>query len=445
MKAVRLIFAILFILICCIPVYTMPFFADNSSAEKKQDTTAPSITKQDGSFNWEYPSLLDSYLSDHFSFRTPAVTLAGILKAELGTSAQDKVVVGKEDWLFFAETLNDYTGKNLLSDYDIERIAKTLELMKGYVEQMGGNFIFAAAPNKNSIYGEYMPYYYLDSAAPSNLERLNARLGNEDFNVDLLTLLKNSKDKGLLYHKRDSHWNNLGASIAFGAICERLGISVTDYSALSSRIEKNWRGDLDDMIFPSLGIMDDNVIFDKEYTFTFGPKYKSLEDLLISATNKDKNGSLYFFRDSFCNSLLPFFAEEFATSEFSRVMPYRITAGVKAGDTVIVEIAERNLKNLIKEAPVMTAPERDFQIAEKTTPLSAKFEKSGKLYHIYGALDQNIDATKIAVGITVDGVTRYFEPFPIFEEKLEGENGNGFSLYLEELPENAEISVYRVK
>ena len=445
MKAIRIIFAALFIVICCIPVFTMPFFADNSNAEKRQETEIPSITLEDGSFNWEYPTLFDSYLSDHFAFRTPAVTLASLLKAELGTSNQEKVVIGKEDWLFFGETLDDFMGKNLMSDYDVSRLAKVISLMNEYVVANGGKFVFAAAPNKNSIYGEYMPYYYLENNGKSNLDKLTAILGNEDYYLDLKSVLIDAKTLGTLYHKRDSHWNNLGASVAFGEISKKLGIGGTNYSSLGFEIKNNWRGDLDNMIFPALNIMDDNVIFDKEYSFKYGPKYKTPEDLLISTTGKGKNASLKVFRDSFYNALLPFFAEEFQSAEFTRVLPHRITATVESGDYVIVEIAERNLKNLLAEAPVMTAVEKNFDSLEKIAGVTIKNEKSGKFNHIYGVLGDNIDATRLAVGITVDGNIRYFEPFPIYEEKLEGENGNGFSLYLEELPEGAEISVYKHK
>ena len=198
------------------------------------------------------------------------------------------------------------------------------------------------------------------------------------------------------------------------------------------------------MIFPALNIMDDNVIFDKEYTFKYGPKYKTPEDLMISTTGNGKNSSLKVFRDSFYNSLLPFFAEEFQSAEFTRVLPYRITATVESGDYVIVEIAERNLKNLLAEAPVMTATEKHFASLEKINTLSVTNEKSGKFSHIYGAIDQEVDATKLAIGVTVNGDIKYYEPFPIYEEKLDGE-GNGFSLYLDELPEDAEISVYKCK
>ena len=333
-----------------------------------------------------------------------------------------------------------------MSDYDISRLAKIISLMNEYVEAKGGKFVFAAAPNKNSIYGEYMPYYYfpyqLEKSKKTNLDKLTDILGGEDYYLDLKSALLSSKNSGTLYHKRDSHWNNLGASVAFAEISKKLGIEVTNYSALAFEIKNNWRGDLDNMIFPALNIMDDNVIFDKEYTFKYGPKYKAPEDLMISTAGKGKNGSLKVFRDSFYNSLLPFFAEEFQSAEFTRVFPYRISATVEKGDYVIVEIAERNLKNLLAEAPVMTATEKNFETLEKIDTISMMNEKSGKFSHVFGSVEANVDTTKLAIGVTINGDVKYYEPFPVCEEKL-GSDGNGFSLYLDELPESAEVSVYQ--
>ena len=56
------------------------------------------------------------------------------------------------------------------------------------------------------------------------------------------------------------------------------------------------------------------------------------------------------FRDSFGNALYPFMAEDFREATITRQMPYPL-AQVQAGDTVVVEIVERNLANLLKYPP----------------------------------------------------------------------------------------------
>ncbi len=437
MKTIRLVFSILFILICCFPVFTMPLFADNSNAEKREETTVPEFITQ-GGINWNFPSELDDYLSGHFSFRTDAVTLMSIIKAELGVSAQDKIIVGKNDWLFFAETLDDYTVKNSLSDYDIQRLAKTLRLINEYVESKGGNFAFAVAPNKNSVYPEYMPYYYIKSETPTNLERLNETLKNDGFNVDLLSALKNAKGDELLYHKRDSHWNNLGAAVGFNAIADVLGKSVTDYSALSYKIENTWRGDLDDMIFPTLSIKDNQIVFQKEYNILYNATFKNVDDLIFQAGNKKSDGKLYIYRDSFGRALVPMLAEEYKLVEFSRVTPYRLYE-IEYGSDVIIEIAERNIKNLLNKAPLMSAPERaSAEGLSKLKGIDIKISE-GKLLEISAALPDNIDLNKVLISVTAGQETKFFEPFPIYSEN--DTPGNGVTMYIESLPENAVIEI----
>ncbi len=65
------------------------------------------------------------------------------------------------------------------------------------------------------------------------------------------------------------------------------------------------------------------------------------------------------YRDSYGEAILPYMAECFNTAEFSRSEAYDLS-GVGEGDTVIVEIVERNLDRLQKYAPVMAAPEADI-------------------------------------------------------------------------------------
>ena len=65
-----------------------------------------------------------------------------------------------------------------------------------------------------------------------------------------------------------------------------------------------------------------------------------------------QNGRLILCRDSFGNALHPFLAADFREAVITRQMPYPLTQ-VQAGDTVIVEIVERNLVNLLKYPPDM--------------------------------------------------------------------------------------------
>ena len=78
---------------------------------------------------------------------------------------------------------------------------------------------------------------------------------------------------------------------------------------------------------------------------------RTAEDILIQTTNPNApNGRLLLCRDSFGNALHPFLAEDFREATITRQMPYPLSS-VQAGDTVIVEIVERNLGNLLEYPP----------------------------------------------------------------------------------------------
>ena len=68
------------------------------------------------------------------------------------------------------------------------------------------------------IYGEYMPYYYVENCPDGNYEKLIKELSSRKVAyTDLKKLFKedNTYSGVELYHKLDSHWNNLGASLAY--------------------------------------------------------------------------------------------------------------------------------------------------------------------------------------------------------------------------------------
>ena len=48
----------------------------------------------------------------------------------------------------------------------------------------------------------------------------------------------------------DSHWNNLGASLAYMEIMDKAGINATDYRNIPYSEALDFNGDLYDMLFP---------------------------------------------------------------------------------------------------------------------------------------------------------------------------------------------------
>ena len=155
------IYSAVFIGICMIPSVFMPFIKSDTSTEKRKLSEFPKIKTDSGKINFQYFDEFETYFSEHFAFRQSLVTLDGYFKSKvLGTSSNNDVIVGKDDWLYYGETVNDFLNIGTLSNRGINNIKNNLEIINDYCNQNNVKFVFMVAPNKNSIYPEYMPSNY---------------------------------------------------------------------------------------------------------------------------------------------------------------------------------------------------------------------------------------------------------------------------------------------
>ncbi len=436
MKPWKIVYTVLVCTVLALPLLLLPV-AKSSAAEKRALAAFPTLVDENG-VNGAFTTQLDTWMSEHFPFRSEWISANNYWKAALfATSDEQQVIVGKEDWLYFADTLPDYFGENGLSDTALGQIRTTLSLMNEAVTAAGGRFVFAVAPNKNTVYPAYMPARYQKATAPGNLERLTALLQGETYFADLLAALQPGEE--LLYHQRDTHWNTLGALMGYRAMMKTAGRDTTPFDEVSYTWHKTHRGDLDDMIFPASSRLDDQAVLSEVPAYTITSNYHSEEDLLITTENEDGEGSLLFFRDSFGNALLPLMAGTYATTTLSRVSPYDLRE-VGDYDTVMLEIVERNLANLLTTAPVMTAPTRTDTLATPVEGAQVFTRQKYDLCHVYGTLPQA--AERVYLQLTKGEDTVLFEAFPLYEQTLLGEDApaaGGFSAYVP--PAYAEYTV----
>ncbi len=354
-----LLFTAAFFTLCLIPSLGMLFQEKVTPVGNEKLAPKPSLTKAGGSFNWDFLDGVSSYFKDRVALRHGMITANSALTASLfGVITNEDVILGLDGWLYYAETLDDYEGVNLMPNRECHAAARTLSLMREYARGIGVRFLFTAAPNKNSLYPEHMPGRYAISEATGNAERIFAELDKLEVPyADLFTLFR-SKDE-VLYFETDSHWNNRGAALAGDYMCGAMGISDKGFFGSGYTMQPMHYGDLYLMAYPSGKHMEDDAIFNRPFTFTYNESFHSAEDLRIYTSNKGKAGNLVMFRDSFGNALHPFMAERFGKAFFSRAVPYDLTALKRENaDTLVIELVERNLDTLVKSPPVMPAPQR---------------------------------------------------------------------------------------
>ena len=419
----KIAFAALSSVLLLIPVYTMPFMGQSSQADnaEKRELAAKPTLFTEGKFNMDFFEGMGDYLADHFNLRSQLVAAQSELKGLFGVSSKEDVVMGKDDWLYFDKTMPDYMGETSLTQVQAQRLHRTAALMAEYVEGQGAAFVLTVAPNKATVYPEYVPYYYPAATSPTPLHTINKVLKEENWYVDLTAALTDKKDTQL-YHKRDSHWNNLGARIGYDALMQAAGGNVGAYADTPYVIQEVWDGDLDKLLGNTQ--KDQQAVWQTEFTFEYTSRYRSEEDVLITTACADGEGHLVMFRDSFANALLPLLAEQYATATFSRALPYALDlTEIEEADTVIVEIVEHNLTNLLAYAPKMAAPAREIPTAtDSGAYLSASAVKSGNYVKVSGFTNGVADRIYLAV----DGVA--YEATPIAEGDAAADNG--FTAYL---------------
>lgn len=301
---------------------------------------------------------LGNYFQDHFGFRSHYVTAnAKFSKNLFGVSEADGVIAGKNGWLYYKDSLEDYLGIEQMTDRALFCAAHTLAMMQRYAETRGCRFLFTAVPNKNTLYGENMPYYdRMKVSAETNLTRLPAFLEEEGVAYADLYGLFASKEE-ILYHKRDSHWNQKGAALASAVLLEKTGKETVDWENEPYETRCDFAGDLDAMLFPEAVSLEEEIYFDRKQVFAYVGEVESNFDPMIATVNPSAEGSLVMYRDSFGNALLPFMADAFAHAYFSRGVPYQMEdLALQNADTLIVERAQRFLPEMAENPPVMSAP-----------------------------------------------------------------------------------------
>lgn len=379
MKKLQVLYITAFFAACLVPSLGMAVTKQEASSENRRLAEFPEL-KKENEINTRWLPEAGEYFQEHFAFRNELVTANALLNGKIfGVSTADGVIQGTDNWLYYKDSLEDYLGEELLSERSLFNIAHTLAMMQETLNEKGVQFLFTVAPNKNSLYGENMPYY--DS-------------------------LKVSSDKNL--------------------------VNLQKYL----RQEQVSYGDLYEMLYPLAMTPEEEVYYDRQTTFAYVGEVVSNFDPKITTVNPVKEGSLVMFRDSFGNALLPFMADAYSSAYFSRGVPYQMSeVDEKNADTVIVERAERFLPEMAQSPPIMEGPECQVNVTEEdTVPAGAgavQCEIQGNLEKITGCIEEkylDIDS-RIYIRLNHDKI---YEAFPMDVSTEDGKtDSSGFCLYLD--------------
>jgi hypothetical protein len=196
---------------------------ETRSAMERRVLAPPPVEPADAQDWVLLPRRLDAWFADHFAWRGSIVRLSLDLQAVTGLKPHGglDVVEGKDHWLLLYSGLPGLTGEETRPAAarrygafvcDLDQAART----------RGSTFLFAPAPGPAEIYPEALPDW-LPRGAPTqpDLVLQAARACGVD-PLDLRPVLRAAKPSTQLYQRRDSHWTERGALVAFDAVARRL-------------------------------------------------------------------------------------------------------------------------------------------------------------------------------------------------------------------------------
>ena len=349
-RSLSVLFIGVFLLLCLLPSVGMLFAGPSPLLANESAPRTPALLDRDGNLNPEVLADTTDYIGTRFALRPLLVSARSFLYENLlQTSAEEQVTLGEGGKLYYSSTLDDYCGVGLPDD-GLRLIAAHLAAIQAQVEREGAQFLFAVAPNKNSVVPEGMPARFPDGRENSNYTRLLPLLREAGVNcVDLHTLLSGHPE---LYYRTDSHWTPEGAALAADALLAALG---RDSSFASGPFSEAGRhiGDLYQMLYPVGKGREAEPAYSPGFTYETASDPRGGNAITIRTSAPDRSGSLYCRRDSFGIALYPYLAEAFGTAEFSRSADYSVEAFAGLGaDTVILEIVERSLPLLLPDEEV---------------------------------------------------------------------------------------------
>ncbi len=204
--------------------------------EKRELEELPSLA--DGISTW--PSQIEEYLQDHLPFRgTLTYWDANINYTLFHSTTSEQVILGKGDWMFFADyddvtNISDYQGVLTLSEEECVQMAETLTTFADEQAAQGRQTVLFIVPNKEQIYGQYLPDGIVQINSVSRTDTLLAYLGTQASSLLLADpkpiLLEMAQEDDGLYYMSDSHWTPAGCYLGLQCLLGTLGIALDDYN-----------------------------------------------------------------------------------------------------------------------------------------------------------------------------------------------------------------------
>jgi hypothetical protein len=308
------------------------------------------------------PVRTSAYFDDRMGFRTLLIQWHARAKIGLlGVSPSDSLIVGREGWFYFGDPLAvaQYRGIADFSPADLDDWKRSLETTHDWLAERDIAYLVVFVPNKHSVYPEFMPARLPRRLERNQLSQLSNHLRTHS-RVEVLDLyppLLRAKARQRIYHRTDTHWNDVGAYEGYRLILIHLEALLPGFAPLEPVAVR-----AESSVGPGLGlarivglapvyreemselhIVSPRARVAPRFAADYGVRVREQRPFAF-ATGDPSLPRAVVFRDSFANALIPYLSESFdrALYAWSRSVEPRIVDHEKP-HVVIHQITERFL------------------------------------------------------------------------------------------------------
>lgn len=320
-------------------------------------------------FTRNYAREFEDYYNDTFAGRKKIISKYVKLQKKLKIDA-GQYFYGQDGWIFYdsikannGNTLVDYYAEVYFDDEELEKMAQGINMAYDFYAKRGIKYVIFVAPNKEGLYSEYMPSH-LQGDRVSDKSRMDLAVEylqkHTDVNViNFREVLTASKHKyGVnLYYPGDSHWNEVGAYVAFEKLSETL--SLDGIRGIPRKPLRKEMIGLKGFYSSDLNRLGGDEDISYSVDFLSGKEGKavvSLDNRFFEVWENPKapvKKTVLMIRDSFGLALMPYLDKTFAKNVFAhnrynkRHELDRLVDEYKP-DIMIEEMVERYFDRLLK-------------------------------------------------------------------------------------------------
>jgi hypothetical protein len=331
-----------------------------------------------------YFSAIEPYACDRVAFRAELVSLVGTMRALVRSPiSADGVVVGSDGWLFFGnqcqQGIDQYRGLRPLTPDELSAIVAYWRSIEAELSKRGIPFLVVIAPDKHAIYPDRLPEHLSEAGRSPTDQLMAADLGPlRVLDLRPAMLAARRRTDLALYHRNDSHWNDLGAYVAYREVLRELGTGTAidcgdgDFVRVTSQF-----GDLVPLAGRGFEVPTETTAvrherFDGTITVTggrnpaprtmpSGRRIRVTDELGFEATNLARDGTILVIGDSFLDGMVPYLNQSFGKVVYQHSLHFgdRSVAGLADLHRPQAVVFEMVGRLLVSPVPLLIPPVPD--------------------------------------------------------------------------------------